>query len=829
MPLTGPQIRIIENADKSLSITAGAGTGKTFTLVETYLKLLEQPVNYRFSEILAITFTEKAAAEMRTRIRDEIAIKKPVLMEDFFDARISTFHAFALDILSSDPVSFQLPPGFRIADQTASKHLFDDIFDSMVSTPSGAAGEWVKPFISLLRTYGRFNLKKMLILLYNKRYLAKTFFKELERSPAKFIEKNRQIGEDLVGEFLARLGPLVDGDIGILNNLCKKYELDGNSGDKGIRYLATISGSVTDYLTSADTDARIKALLTLERVKPGKIAKRGLLEETDAVLLNVVKKRLQSNLSDEKNIANYLTNNDKFLTELLRIMKELSTVFNYLVEQTDRVKREAGLLDFDDLIDILLAQLEKNPVLVRDKLSKKIKHVLIDEYQDTDPRLFKIIKHILNNFVDTDIKLLIVGDPKQSIYLFRNAEVELFKTTQEVIIKKLSGLAEELSTNFRSTFDIVAFSNLVFGKLFHSDEKPWEFKYNPVVPARSEERGTIELILLDIDDNRFWEDGETIARKIKEICSSKTIHEKPADEHAEKIIRKVDYRDIAILLRRKRPLPEIEWALRKHGIPYHVFGGLGFYKRTEIKAVANILSFLGNREDDVALYGSLRSPFFGFSDALLFNINREEGHSLWKKLQDHAKNQEEDLAVKTVSKLQSWLKVARREPVPELIQRIIRQSGVYAVFGGLKDGDRIKANIEKLVNIARNQTRASAMTVSEFASYLNRLVDDDEIIEEEAQLEEEKSNSVKILTVHVSKGLEFPVVIVPDLKRRIRFESDKIVIDGEGIGLEVPDPENKYEFRKSRLLLAQQNLLTEKTRAEEMRLLYVALTRARDH
>ncbi len=286
--------------------------------------------------------------------------------------------------------------------------------------------------------------------------------------------------------------------------------------------------------------------------------------------------------------------------------------------------------------------------------------------------------------------------------------------------------------------------------------------------------------------------------------------------------------DMAILLRRRKHLPEIEWALQRHGIPYHIHGGIGFYGRPEIKAMCNVLTFLAHNDNDIALYGALRSSYFGFSDATLYQIAQVTGFQLWQKLRNYAKTSEELQILKTVEILKNWLHYCKREPIPELLQRVIQDSGIFAVFGGIEQGDQYVANLEKLVAMARETTAASSVSLADFVEELLKLVEI-EPIEEEAQLEEETSDSVMILTVHAAKGLEFPIVIVPDLSREFKQVTDTVLIDERGIGLKAPNPNDNFNLSPSFLLRFLRYELKQKFRAEEGRLLYVALTRAKDH
>ncbi|MDO9539788.1 MAG: 3'-5' exonuclease [Methanocalculus sp.] len=348
---------------------------------------------------------------------------------------------------------------------------------------------------------------------------------------------------------------------------------------------------------------------------------------------------------------------------------------------------------------------------------------------------------------------------------------------------------------------------------------------------RSSESGSVTL-LLAADGTDSGEttrcEAEMVAGKIHELVSQETmmVSRAPDGSRIERP-RPAGYGDIAILIERRTKLPVFEWALRRYGIPLSIHSGLGFYEKQEIIDLYLILSFLQDDADDLRLFGALRSPYFGLSDATLFHITemRSSKIPLWRRLESYAEVHQGTDAANACLLLSSWKEYAGRLELTPLILRILSESGIYAVYGGMQEGEHAIANIEKLLEKARG----TEATLAEF-TLMMKLSIEDESQEGEAQIDLSSRDAVLIMTVHSSKGLEFPVVVVPELARPIRYTSKPIMIsDHLHLGVTLPDPADGFERRKTPVLMIQNDLHRQKEEAERRRLLYVGATRAKDH
>ncbi|MCK9278851.1 MAG: PD-(D/E)XK nuclease family protein, partial [Methanoculleus sp.] len=384
------------------------------------------------------------------------------------------------------------------------------------------------------------------------------------------------------------------------------------------------------------------------------------------------------------------------------------------------------------------------------------------------------------------------------------------------------GEAVPLDVNFRSTPEVVGFTNAVFGALMAECSEPWEFLYEPLRANRCDDAGSVELLLCPKVKDRSAgrrAEAEMVARKIRHLVEE---GEKPVYRDGE--ARPAGYGDVAILLERRTNLAYYEWALERYGVPYHVHAGLGFYERQEVYDLYNILRFLVNDLDDVALYGLLRSPYFGFSDVRLFHIGETgpAGISLWERLQ-RAPGEDAAAAVRLLS---SWLSHARRLPPARLIRRIVDASGIAVVFGGMVGGEQAAANVEKFIAIARE---ADCSTLADLVREVGLSIDDGQR-EGDAQIDIASADVVSIMTVHAAKGLEFPVVVVPDLAETPRADGSTIMVeDGLRLGVKIPNPANDHEREETPILWVLKDEHRQKGEAEQKRLFYVAVTRAKDH
>lgn len=836
MSLRGRQKEAIDPS-RSVCVVAGAGTGKTHILIAKYIDLLER--GYNSSDILALTFTRKAASEMKERV--EAALDKRVsesplkwrhIREELIWADISTFHSFCSKVLHEFPIEANIDPDFSIIDELQAKRLQEEALEACLHSPSGISRESI---CRLLGDTDEWHVKGYLRELYKNRIFAEEFFNELDRDDEAIIDvwKSQFLDfqKDLLSDFQSNkeLWDII-AELHRLASACRKDK------DGAMKYLKSIEPHLADLMEQRSPEIVLSAIMQLSgkkgRTNMGSSAN---WKSEDLKSLRDSYVRLQSFFAANGPMLEIQVGHEFFLKYALNFLRDLRNAFMEYLKNVDELKRQRGGIDFSDMIFAAYRLFKDHKELVQAHFHNRYRYILVDEFQDTDPIQCKIIWTILGNLREESDRIFIVGDPKQSIYLFRDADVTLFKKMQELIQYGLNGKVVPLDINFRSAPEIVYFVNYLFSQILSSSSKPWEFGYDPldVSHERINDSGSVELLLAPSamdGQERSKNEAEMIARRIQNLIE---IEKKKIywDECKIKLPspRPAQFSDVAILLQRRTKLRYIERALQKYGIPYHVSSGLGFYERQEIVDLFNLLKFLDNELDDIALYGILRSPYFGISDAQLYKIAESGSGSLWSRVQRCARLHESAAVSEAVRLLEDWLSRAHFEPVTDLLHNIVENSEIYAAYGGLDDGTRIIANLEKFLQIARNAQQYGLTAISDFIAELELLIDEAPM-EGEGQTDTENANVVKIMTVHASKGLEFPIVVIPDMAGKSEKDRPLIMVDEKfGIGLRVPDPSDEYRLRDTFQLQLLKIQRDEKSQAERKRLFYVAATRAKDH
>ena len=606
--------------------------------------------------------------------------------------------------------------------------------------------------------------------------------------------------------------------------------------DKAAAFLQEIRPLLSQLLTPLDPGEFCSAALELVGRKPGNVGSKKVWKNNDLDDFKKARKDLYE-IIERKNSLFRMTFEitDPVITGSVRFLRDLSVVFFRYAGLVSDGKASAGGLDFSDLILHARQLFVEQRELVSTHFMPRFRYILVDEFQDTDLAQFDIILAIIGTPTPTTDCLFIVGDPKQSIYLFRDADVTRFKEAQEIIAAACKGRVVNLDTSFRSTKDVIGLSNLIFSQLLASAEKPWEFGYEPVQisESRAGHTGSVELLLppkgSDAAGTKRNEAG-MVARRIHSIVNAQPLFVYYEESDHSFVERPARYGDIAVLLEARTNLSYYLSALGEYGIPFYVHGGTGFYHRQEVYDLCNILSFLEHRHDNISLVGILRSPYFGLKDTELFSIAQENGRTLWDKLAAYADRTCAGPATRARELLSSWQQYAGRSGLVSLLRRILSESGVYTVYAALPAGEQILANIEKLVSMARNREEAGNYALADFTADLWQAMDEDER-EGEAPLDALSENAVNIMTVHAAKGLEFPIVFVPDMGSGFREKFPPIMIGDNPflVGVKVPNPADNYEMTESAVLVMLRELQRQKERAERTRVLYVALTRARDH
>jgi len=821
-------------APGSLCVTAGAGTGKTYVLVSRYLDLLEREGDEQagVQEILALTFTEKAAAEMKDRVRQALAEAEGEeaarFRDDLMWAGISTIHSFCTRILREYALEAGLEPGFAVIDDHDLTEMTEEALYRLLYTPLPEPVR--EATLRCLRAFGTWSLQQVLTSLYDDRWNADRFFCQVSDAPADVVAAWMAAVDAEKAEICRQFFASPAGEAaGVLREFAAAY---AGEADAATRYLKE-AAPFLEALDPAHPAATCAALAALLACK----GRRGM--GSVKVLGADVKKQLTTAYSalkewGEDNPAGLLTltvsPDDPATQGTVRVLQALGTVFSWFSDAIGREKAQRGGIDFGDMLIHTQALLAGNAA-ARDGIAAKYRAVMVDEFQDTDPLQAAIISAILTA-AGRERSLFVVGDPKQSIYLFRNADVTQFKATREHITTERGGQEVALDTSFRSAPEVIGLVNTLFSAILGADEKPWEFGYDEiaVTETRQAHTGSAEILITPAAKTPAAKtaaecalaEAEAVAVWLKETVrrQKKSVYERCSDGEWES--RPAAFGDCAVLIETRGRLHLIEDAFRRAGVPYQVHGGTAFYERQEVRDCAAVISFCADPADDIALYGALRSPFFGLSDADLFRAAEGRGRGLFFRLKEHATGPVADAC----RMLERWQAYARREPPSVFVTRILRESGMYAVCAGQTNGEQQTANLRKLCEIARTRESAGCYGFDAFACDLRRAVQDAPK-EEDAALPVAGEDAVTVMTVHASKGLEFPVVVLPFAGTDSGGRKNGTVFE-EGLGLatKIVGPNGPEDAPISLLIRHRRS---QKEAAETRRLFYVAVTRARDH
>jgi ATP-dependent helicase/nuclease subunit A len=822
--------------DRSVVVTAGAGTGKTTLLIERLVHLLlRNPEPLKITEIVALTFTNKAADELKLRLRQRLQAfleieleREPAsererrtsidiqelialyrLSKDDLQTRIQdalrnlersdlgTIHSFAANLLRLYPLEAGLDPQFHEDDGSAFEQLFDEQWslwlDQELSLGSLRAAEWEK-------VLSRCRLDQV-------KALAKSL--AMENVDLRRNTDNAAMGPAALRDWLCRLENRAA-------NLLQRHPED-RLNEKLLRAAhATIAG-FNPLAHKLERNSETSILLSAKSLSP--ITKGWSAEDIKEAQVTV-------------RAAKGLLGVDR---ELIGILWRVLVTF--AMDFRERFVRE-GHVSFDGLL-VRARDLVRDNARVRADLKRRYRAILLDEFQDTDPIQYEILLYLGEQpgQAATDWrrvrvlpgKIFVVGDPKQSIYAFRRADIEAYLEIVEKIIQAQDGIECRLTTNFRSNGAILDGVNGVFENLIQAQDgvQPPYIPLYPA-PARGSASSPMPKLLVrkiisqrdvDAETARHLE-AESLARWLKdEVLGKATI----LNNHGERAC--VQSKDVAILLRKLTDIHDYLLPLRRERIRYVVEGERNFYAAKEIIDAVSLLRAVENPYDRLALVGVLRSPLGGLTDQQIYDLHRQNllNYQAAEKLlgKDFPPSLSE-----LYNALARLHQETRALSIGAAIAHVFATLPVEVLAAGYFHGEQAVANLQKLAQQAELLGREGMTTLKEAIRKLERRVL--EVKDEgESALAEEHLDAVRIMSIHKSKGLEFPIVILAGCHTGVeggRAADAEALFDwstgltGVRIG-QISDLAGLYIAEKSRLRSAE----------EQKRLLYVAMTRAREH
>jgi ATP-dependent helicase/nuclease subunit A len=884
---TDAQLKAIRTTGTSLLVSAAAGSGKTSVLAERCVYLLcdAQPT-CEVGDLLVVTFTEAAAAEMKGRIARSLAARhaesptdataKHMAMLD--RANIGTLHSFCARVLRQNFHRLGIDPEFRILDQDEAELLkldtARDLFDQRYDDPDDtdfrrmidcyADGKDDRLIEKVIRTYdtlcsvvdpvawleaARDRIEQAIDLPLKDSQLGEAYSKTLRR------ELNSILEECAAAAMAIKPLRLFDGYVKHLRELWVIL--------KG--WLVTFDARGLDALRAACADAQIPPIPRTSGELTGKeVAKSRVDSVRKAMKDGAWRKNLQ-----------FTT--DEWKDGLGRTMPHVEVFLSLVSDFSDRytlAKDEQTAADFSDLEQWTLRCLrgdapDGKPSPLARAFHQQFKHVLVDEYQDINAVQDEILSLVSRERVASAeggaSNLFCVGDVKQSIYRFRLAEARQFMDRRKLYSQpNRIGQVIDLQTNFRSRSPLLEAINVVFERLM--TEEAAELDYDDsqkLVPGQSFPNfpggftgSPIELHLLpkdapgmvDTDDgdeplDRSEREAALLGNRILEMVGlagkppMQIVDRSAAD--GEPTSRPLKFGDIVLLLRSMRfKADQFASTLRSMGVPVHAESATGYFQATEINDILSLLHVLDNQRQDIHLAALLRSPLSQLPDAesnlarirLAYNGNPPVPFHL--AVQRYADEQTDDLATflkQFRTQLEKWRQEARQKPVAEMLWSIYDQTGYLAYVAGLPHGQQREANLIELHDRATQFGTFQRQGLGRFLTFLEKLKKETDL--GQASIASEAENVVRIMSIHKSKGQEFPVVLLPDLGKAINMQDCQgtILLDrAAGLGLQVVDEELQVRYPSLASTVVQQRL-RQQALAEELRVLYVAMTRAQEH
>lgn len=875
---TKEQEDAIYTEGSDILVAAAAGSGKTAVLVERIIqKLLSTKDPVDIDSLLVVTFTNAAAQEMRNRVGQALEqalaahptshhLKKQLSLLQ--RAPISTLHSFCMDVVKEHAYLLDIDPAFRIANDMEADLMKQDVIDDLFEEWYGQEGEKQERFFAVVDRFSNDRsdqeVENLILQLYT--------FARQHPWPQEWLDELFQVYhvpeqyDESTLHWLDVLKDDVNMQFDAIEQEMQMALTTAQENDGPYHYLDAIESDLANLEQAREQKSWDELQLFMEKSTFKRLS--GKRVDCDEVKRDQVRKwrdRYRKRWNDMKrsffirNLKSHLED----MRELAPVIRELTALVKQFGEQFAQLKREKGLVDFSDLEHFCLQLLVDEsstpeqiiPSHVAQHYQKKFSEILIDEYQDTNLVQETILKLLSDQSGSGN--MFMVGDVKQSIYRFRHAEPSLF-------IQKYHAFAQEdhpakridLASNFRSREHVLLATNYIFRQIL--DEKLGDIKYdedaeliyaNDTYDSLPLSESKPELLLIDhdpeesnddVEDSENYQDLETAqlearayVKKINDWVGSESSPPLKIVDKSTNVQRNVQYRDIVILLRSMTWAPTIVDELKKNGIPVYAELSTGYFEAIEVKVMLSLLKVIDNPHQDIPLASVLRSPIVGLDEEELTRIRLADRHrSYYDALKSFKDEDSSTTATKVemfLNQLQTFRFAARQGALSELIWHIYRETGYYDFVGGMPGGRQRQANLRALYDRARGYETTSFRGLFRFLRFIERMEERGDDLGAARALSEQE-DVVRIMTIHSSKGLEFPVVIVGGLARGFNLQdlNQKYMLHKDlGFASKYIDPIQRITYPTLFYHAIRKEKLREQL-AEEMRVLYVALTRAKE-
>ena len=879
---TEEQKQAIYEAGNNILVAAAAGSGKTAVLVERIInKIINE--NIDIDKLLVVTFTNAAASEMRERVLNAIYKKIDEEPENeklqrqitlLNKASICTIDSFCLDVVRNNFFEIDIAQNFRIGDTTEIEILKQDVIEDLFEEKYEAED---KDFIKLINTYTSYKddtpLKELILKIYT--YIQSNPF------PEKWLDEKVEmfnLSDKLDNDFAQTIwGGLLLKQVdeilqeGIIklesekNNLAKYSELQ--------KYFLIINDDIEQLeMLKANLDSWDKAYTIASNIKFKTWAadKKITLEEKDIAKAtrDAVKDSLKKVLDKILIFDSKEANED--INDMYEVLTKLEKVILEFGEKFTKRKKEKNIVDFSDVehfaLKILLKEDdgEPRPSEIAKKYQEKFEEIAIDEYQDSN-----LVQEYILTSISRGNNIFMVGDVKQSIYKFRQARPDLFlgkyKTYKTKYYKtEDDDLKIQLFRNFRSRREVLDFSNMIFANIMSEELGELNYTIEEYLNLGASYEDTNQDLRAEIDILNVGESDEEVAIETSNFTvengnNSESEEEKERVENIEleaKFVasrikqlidgkfqiydakkqekRDIKYKDIVVLLRStKEPAPIFEKEILNLGMPVFSDSSSEYLESIEIQTIMSLLKIIDNPLQEIPLVAVMRSMIGGFTDNELVEIRLSDKYdNFYNTILKAKKDAGNILRTKIdtfLNNLEMWRKEQEYLSLDELIWKIYNDTGYYNYVGLMTNGELRQANLKMLFERAKQCESISFKGLFNFINYIEKIKTSSKDMDS-AKVIGENDDVIRIMSIHKSKGLEFPVVFLSGTGKHFNMQdlNNKILLHPEiGIGVKYIDYDRQIEY-DTLSKQAMKNQIMLETLSEEMRVLYVALTRAKE-